>query len=642
MSTLVSRLRAFVTFSLVFISLLASPQVSLGAGPTLPVGPQVTPGPTVPVGPQDPVGVPEDVTVGPQVTPGPQAVSSTATPTPTPGSTSVSNTDTGSNSSNSNGVSHDNSTTATGNNTATIHNSVTAAANTGANTESQNTKAGNLSTGDINGVVNVVNVGNSTFAPGSTVGTQSVNGGNSGQINLDPSTQRSALPSVSATNGTTGANSENSNQVSGNSVTHILQNNDATANNAIAIQANTGNNLIAQNTQAGDLKTGNVNLAINLVNLLNVTDPNLQLQLDLYSVDTTNPDAIIVVPSNSNTGAHSSNSNAVSSNDNRSVQVQQNADTSNVIAVQANTGNNTVSRNSQSGDVATGKVDVQGNVVNLANADEGEFYIVNVFGDWDGTLQGVPAGNYIINRIANDNTGSGSDNSNSVAQNNDSTYTLNNNASANNAINVSADTGHNRLSENTKAGTITTGNVSVYANVINALNSFSSRVGTLKLGIINIFAHKAPVVASAPATPTPAYSGVGGNTDPVPTLSTDSAVTAPVANGQPVVTAPTGSNQGKTVVGYTTGAQTFATPAVLTAAVPPTSTPVTTTPFVSALVSNGRIADPNVAYAAESGAPIAASGRSTAQTAAMVGIPAGLTLLWLGLELAAHKARRRG
>jgi hypothetical protein len=638
--------KSVASTSIVLVLLSAWPQVSLGAGPTEPVGPQGTVGATqTQVGPQGTVGVTSPT--GPQVVVGPTEPTGhqdvVVAPAAASGSVTQSNDKTGANSDNSNAATTSSTTKVGTDNTATIKNDVTAGVNTGSNTVNQNTSVGQVSTGDINATVNIVNVANSTFAPGSSVGSSTVNGGDASQISLSTPSQRGSLPSsTTQTNSSTGANSANQNGSSDSNYVQVVGNNTATANNSVAIDANTGNNQVGQNTAVGGVQTGNVNLAVTEVNVLNVTNPNLLLGMDIYSVSTANPDSVIIVPSNSTTGDNSSNSNNSTVNNDTSVQVTQNADVSNDISVSANTGNNTVDHNSSTGAVSSGSTTVDANAVNLENVSGNEFYIVNVFGDWNGILQGVPAGNYVINHMDNSNTGANSDNSNSSDQNNSSTYSLNNTATTNNKIDINANTGGNQITSNSKVGDIKTGNISVYANVINALNVFSHRTGHFTLGILNIFSMPHGSTQQAPQTQTVVAAQPADSQAPVGiSVNSQGVVSVPAATQTvPTTVQPNSTPSVSTSSYYGVGggypsdgygyAQTAGTGTTTTRAVVSLASAQPASRSLMQPAAGSQVIDPT---------PAASSSSSSALP--LLAIPTGLSALWLGLETATVRNRRR-
>jgi hypothetical protein len=141
---------------------------------------------------------------------------------------------------------------------------------------------------------------------------------------------------------------------------------------------------------------------------------------------------------------------------------------------------------------------VGGSLITAANITDPQLYIVNVFGPWNGTIQGVPLFNVIYNYI----TGANSQNDNSLASSNSNAVTVNQNATAHNYLTVDATTGSNTITNNSKVSGLTTGSVNVLANVLNFMNTLGSNLKNLRIGVINIFSSNPPPAQGALSTQT--------------------------------------------------------------------------------------------------------------------------------------------
>jgi hypothetical protein len=477
MREFVPRVRRFTVFVLSFLLLLYTTVPVYAVGPTGPVGPQVPTGPQVKTGPTCPAG--------PEAMACLEALQQQQASNPSTGdsSTTASNSDTGANSSNQNQITNSTDTSVSNTNNSAVNNDADVNASSGNNTVVGNTSAGDVETGNITGSVDMVNVQNSQFGAGSSVGSQSLSG-SSNPLTLNSPTNRSLL-----TNGTTGANSANSNSVSNASSASLLQGNNALANNVLNVNADTGNNTIAYNTGVGAVTTGNILLGLNSINLQNLNWGDTQLMLDVYNIFGDQGDIIIPELANTSTGALSSNTNDINNARNTSVTATNNADINNMLNIEATTGNNTVEGNTQSGNLTTGDTNVNGSITNVANIMQPVLYIVNVIGEWVGGLASlVGLGNNVIVNQVNDTTGYNSANSNDTNNTQNTTITQDNNASATTKFNVKANTGGNTVGYNTQAGDIKTGSVNVAANILNFANSsLAAGLGKLKIGVINIF-----------------------------------------------------------------------------------------------------------------------------------------------------------
>ncbi len=426
----------------------------------------------------------------------------------------LTNEQTGAGSTNTNDVTHDRTLDVTETNTATIDNTVDVGASTGGNTLNRNTSVGSLTTGEIQGSVSLVNVANSVFAPGSSAGIGELGVNAQGDLVLLQSDDRAYLP----TNSRTGADSTNTNTISGTDVIRILTENIATVDNDIDIAADTGSNTLTDNSILGNILTGSIDLAVNLINLLNLTMPDTVFELDIWSIFGDLIGDIQVEGRNAQTGAGSTNTNTISNTTTVDATVTNTATIDNVFDIATETGANALDRNTTVGDVTTGNVEVEGNVTNIANVGTPTLYLVNVLGTWTGGSLGLPAGSFIINELGNALTGAGSTNTNTVDQTTDVDVDVTNTATVANRIGIDASTGGNTIARNTTVGDVRTGDIKILANVVNFLNSAASQFGKFSLGIINVFGDWKPVTAkptiaaqqassSPSSTPSPALAG---------------------------------------------------------------------------------------------------------------------------------------
>lgn len=494
-------------------------------GPTVPTGPTGPTGTTVKTGPTGPNGAPcqtgvtytggycqgygqganqgaaQNVTSAPEVSAAAPAADTTAT-----------NSTTGADSTNTNSATTERTLTDEQTNTAAITNSVNLDLSSGANEVSQNTSVGNVSTGDISGSVNLINVANSQFADGSSVGVGSVNNLGNGTLELAAGETRTSL----ASNDQTGAESENTNLISGTDAIQIVRNNTATVDNEVVINANTGENVVSENTGVGDVTTGDIELAVNLINLMNLSLPNMLLNIDVWSHFGDLAGDIVL--GNDMTGADSTNTNDVANTTDVDVTVENTAAIDNTFDITTETGNNDVTDNTVVGNYATGDVDVDGSVTNIANAGIPTFFIVNVFGTWTGGFLGLPIGSYVINELGNSLTGADSTNTNTATSTTDVDLDVTNDAAANNNVAINANTGGNTISRNTGVGNISTGSIDIMANIVNFLNGFGSDVSQFRIGILNIFgdwgAPKAP--AASPVAQSSVTSSVSSTKSATP------------------------------------------------------------------------------------------------------------------------------
>lgn len=552
--------------SLGFAQLVALPMNVLAAGTIAPTGPQGPTGAQGPTGPQQPTGPNGPTGVQPIVTtptdsasdidlgqstpqtvdPASQADQSAGSLAPSSDS-SMSNDATGSNSINNNAQNTTSDTTADLENNANVGNDVNLNANSGANTISQNTSGGDVSTGDLQGSINLLNVTNSIFAPGSSVGVQSLLGGTQ-DLYLLASDGRTLLP----TNDTTGSNSTNANVVNGTNAIHFINGNTSDVDNDVTIIADTGNNTVSENSSLGDFMTGSIDMALNLVNLINLQMPNLLMNLDIWSIFG-DVNGNLVLPSNTNTGFNSINTNTVNETNTSNFDVTQTADIDNSFDIGTNTGNNTLDRNTKVGNVTTGDVDVKGSVTNIANAGHPVLYLINVLGKWLGEAV-IPGVGVVVNELGNSDTGANSENSNDVNHTNTLDATVDQTANVHNNVTMDLNTGNNTISRNTKVGDVSTGSINVMANVVNFVNSFGGNLSQFSLGIVNVFGNwfgnaKSPAAAQTASTmgsPTTSAPAVTGQTASASSSSQSTSTAGSAAQTQSSSSPTVATTQGVT------------------------------------------------------------------------------------------------
>ena len=217
-------------------------------------------------------------------------------------------------------------------------NSLNATVNTGNNVLSNNTLAGTGRGGDVSFNYSLGAIGNG----GS--GAPVILGGGSVNINGD--------------NGVTGPNSLNRNNVDITDIQTLSQTSNATVNNAVNLNANTGNNIATNNTSAGNLSSGAVRGTVNVLNSVNGGGAPIILGGGLnFSGGGTN----------NLTGPFSSNLNSTTVSHVTTVTENSTANLTNTLNANVNTGNNTASGNTLVGAVSSGDVALNFNIANAAN-----------------------------------------------------------------------------------------------------------------------------------------------------------------------------------------------------------------------------------------------------------------------------------
>jgi len=405
-------------------------------------------------------------------------------------------------------------------NQATILNSMGLGATSGHNTASDNTGGDSaITTGDANVSGTVITTAN-TNAAGVSMSEFNIPNNQVGDYILDFSANCiyncTSENSVSNTGNGAGSNNNASNV---NVVdTGTFQTNNANIDNSLVLKANSGDNRADRNT-GGDsaITTGDANVSANALTLAN---NNIQGQI-LYGVVNIYGDlhGDIIFPedqftnccgtstgsvSNIGNGTDSTNT-ATGSVSTTDTTVQTNvASINNNLDLNAQTGDNTTSRNTDgSSGITTGDSNVTASVVNVANSNiSGDTWLVlvNNAGTWTGQIMGangnIAASTGMQFNVGKDgtinvtNAGNGADSTNTAAGSVSTTNTTvqTNNLNLNNNLDLSANTGNNSASRNTGGtSSVTTGDANIVANLVNFVNNNISHNGRLIVTVVNVF-----------------------------------------------------------------------------------------------------------------------------------------------------------
>lgn len=251
-------------------------------------------------------------------------------------------------------------------------------------------------------------------------------------------------------NGTTGPNSENVNTVEYSSESEVEISNHADADNEFEVGVETGDNNFHENTVIDDIDTGDIDGDISIQTALNNGDIDLG---DLWG----DMGLAMVDFENDLTGPESVNTNLVSLEYERSVEINNRADIDNDLELRANTGDNHISHNTEVGDFKGGSIDFSGSVKNEANYGMGDISL------------GSSASSASVD-LTNHLTGPNSENSNTVAVESETSLEVSNHADIDNDLEVHANTGDNSVGHNTVVGDISTGDISITYTLVNKAN----------------------------------------------------------------------------------------------------------------------------------------------------------------------------
>lgn len=413
------------------------------------------------------------------------------------------NQQTGSDSTNTINVTDETDRTTIVDNNAIINNNIIAAAITGQNDTNYNTGQGQITTGDASVQASAVNIANTTVKDGSLfIAVVNIFGDWFGDLFYAGSSlaQTAATQEIGivANNSDTGAGSTNDVDVDVNREHDTTITNDADLRFNVDATIDTGNNRANKNTQGATIATGNGWLGVHSRTVANATgiaagDSGLVVSMD---------------SANENTGFDSTNRIRANINDDRVIDITNNANVSTLLASLVNTGFNEANQNTLGAHISTGNIDAAVAIQNLVNrvivalANEGvavdATFVNQLTGALSENLNDLTAARNVLVGVANDalidtilnlvfntggntaneNTGGGSfsgasvggngtsittgqicvngqleNNANAVSLTGSVSSDITNNAHVTNDANVQATTGNNQQNRNTMGGT---------------------------------------------------------------------------------------------------------------------------------------------------------------------------------------------
>lgn len=353
---------------------------------------------------------------------------------------------------------------------------------TGEQTGDQNDSGNNgettINTGDATNNAGVLTFGNNNFATPTCCGTG---------------------VGASIINDSNGPNSDNSGSLILDSSNDLYQDNSATVVNTLDQSTNTGDNEASRNN-GGDttINTGDANTTGTIITAVNtnvagmavaefniVDDQTGDIILDFGAGCVYGCDYLFGTVKNTNNGPDSTNDANLTEVINNNTFQNNDANIENSLILDANSGENTASRNN-GGDsiITTGDANVSGNALTLANNNiaGGVIYsVVNIFGDLIGDIifpeeamnvAGICSTCGGTLYAANTNNGPDSTNNTDINQNlNNETFQINN-ADIQNNLKLASTTGDNDVSRNNQGDNLVeTGDAFVDVNVLNVANS---------------------------------------------------------------------------------------------------------------------------------------------------------------------------
>lgn len=397
---------------------------------------------------------------------------------------------TGAGTNNASNTTAGNTFNSTNSTTASVNNTITSVGTSGNALVLANTMAGSAASGDVTGIVNVVNklqsASNSLGTDNNMiVFTANIDGDVNGDLMLDPNMLSQVQPASSSINDT-----DLSNKVTLNDST------DASINNDIDLSAVSGDTTVKANTSAGDATSGNAKAVANIINVINSAITSGKSFLGVINISgNLNGDILLPpdfidqllaanVPTVTISAPASTNQSTTDVSSTTDITNTNNQGITNNVHATADSGDATVALNTQAGNAISGNSSTNITAFNLTGSNvigaNDLLVFVNVLGKWVGLIVNAPAGSTAASLgggITQNTTTAHSD----TEVNNKVSQKINNN------INASSRSGDATVSENTKAGNAKSGDAATAVNLMNVEDSSVSLTGWLGILFINVF-----------------------------------------------------------------------------------------------------------------------------------------------------------
>lgn len=345
-----------------------------------------------------------------------------------------------------------------------------------------NTTVGDVSTGDAATIANILNMIQSSWDPANgdlNVFSADLFNNYFGDLLFDPS--------IALGNG-----SGSTNNITDNSNTDLTINieEDASIENDINLNAQSGNATANGNTDVGDVSTGDATAIANVINMINsmITSGNsfigsINLHGDLNG-DILLPQSLMEILLGN--GTNSSNTIIDNQTTNVDANLNTNSSITNNTNLTANSGDAEANANTTVGDISTGEASTSVNEMNLVGQNiqgtKGLLVFVNVLGSWIGMLFGSPTTASIAGGNGTNSTNTITDNSTTNAN-----IDVNRNYDIVNNLNLNASSGNATANANTTVGNVSTGNATSSVNLLNMIDSSMNFTDWFGVLFINVF-----------------------------------------------------------------------------------------------------------------------------------------------------------
>jgi hypothetical protein len=307
--------------------------------------------------------------------------------------------------------------------------------------------------------------------------------------------------------------------------TNTTNTNDTTTaalNNTVSSTAASGDVSQLSNTSAGNATSGNATAIANAINLLqssstlgsNTTTFVTNIDGDVQGDLIIDPNALQPAQAN----------NSLTGTNNINLTVSNNGEITNNLALTATSGDVTTAKNTSAGNATSGNATAIANVVNMMNSviasSQSFLGVININGNLNGNI--VMPANFLDTLLATNaphtTVNVSQDALNTVTSN------LTNNQAITNNITANAASGAVNVSQNTTAGSATSGSANTNVTIFDLTNSQVSDTNTM-LVFVNVVGTWVGLLMNAPAGSTAVALGGGVNQ-----ASMNNAVNANVSN----------------------------------------------------------------------------------------------------------------
>lgn len=392
-----------------------------------------------------------------------------------------------------------------------ISNSLMQLAGSGNASVNNNTLGGSATSGNAMDIINIINLLQASWDPqlaGDLMTfVANIDGDVVGDLVLNPAQINNSGP----------GSLNNVNSQRDTNITINSQGNGLIAND-VTLGAGSGDATVANNTLAGSATTGNADAVANIINIINSVIYSGKSFLGVINING-NFDGDILLPPDFidqliASGAPNATINILrNQTTNVDINTVSNQTIANQVELTAASGNANVNNNTLAGGATSGSAVTNLTIFNLTGRQiigaNSLLVFVNVLGKWVGLIVDAPVG-------ANSAAFCGgnctiSDNSNTNIKVNDES----NNAIINN-LRINSETGDALVSNNTEAGSATSGNASASANIMNINHSQLSLTHWFGMLFINVLGtwHGSFGINTDAGTIKQLYGGIPNNSQP--------------------------------------------------------------------------------------------------------------------------------